>query len=274
MKFLSVFGFSLVWALASWAASADDARKILTDAAAHKEGNTRRDAAVALSLSPTADPASQLLNTLITDKDYLVRIAAIESLGEIRDTKRVGLLKTALEDEVPEVIFAAARELHDWKVAEGTDALEAIYLGEMKAKSNFMKKEWLNSVRRLKTPKSAFFFAVQRGATFVPVPGVGAGVRAMSDILSHVELSPRAISLIEVCQQKNPACGEFLEMAFRDEDWTVRASALHVTIQQKLVKNLPAVETLMQDKKDQVRFQAAATYLRFQKPVRAAKKKQ
>lgn len=264
MKFLLLLS-SAAWL---WAAGVDDARKILTDAAAHKEGNTRRDAAVALSLAPAFDPASQLLNTLITDKDYLVRIAAIESLGEIRDTKRVGLLKKALEDEVPEVIFAAARELHDWKVAEGTEALEAIYLGEMKAKSNFMKKEWLNSVRRLKTPKSAFFFAVQRGAGFVPVPGVGAGVRAMSDVLSHSELSPRAISLLEICQRKSPACTEFLDMAFKDEDWTVRAAGLHVVVQQKLTKSLPSVATLLADKKDPVQFQAAAAYLRMQRPAR------
>lgn len=264
----SVVVLSLMASAISWGAGADDARKILTDAAGHKEGNTRREAAVALSLLPAADPASQLLNTLMTDKDYLVRIAAIESLGEIRDAKRVDLVKKALEDEVPEVIFAAARELHDWKIPEGTEALEAIYLGEMKAKSSFMKKEWLNSVRRLKTPKSAFFFAVQRGAGFVPVPGVGAGVRAMSDILSHAEMSPRAISLLEVCQRKTPSCAEFLDMAFKDEDWTVRASALHVVVQQKLAKNLPAVEGLLQDKKDPVQFQAAAVYLRMQRPAR------
>ncbi len=268
MKLLLVCAGAAFWTAASWAAGAEDARKILTDAAAHKEGNTRRDVAVALSLAPAAEPVSQLLNALLADKDYLVRIAAIESLGEIRDTKRLGPLKSALEDEVPEVIFAAARELHDWKIPEGTEALEAIYLGEIKAKSGFLKKEWLNSVRRLKTPKSAFFFAVQRGAGFVPVPGVGAGVRAMSDILSHVELSPRAISLLEVCQRRSASCGEFLDMAFKDEDWTVRASALHVVIQQKLAKRLPEVESLLQDKKDPVRFQAAAAYLRMQKPAR------
>ncbi len=266
MKYL--VGVSLLYSVLGWGASTDVARTILTNAAGHKEGNTRRDAAVALSLLPASDPASQLLNTLVADKDYLVRIASIESLGEIRDVKRLGILKKALEDEVPEVIFAAARELHDWKVPEGTEALEAIFLGEMKAKSSFMKKEWLNSVRRLKTPKSAFFFAVQRGAGFVPVPGVGAGVRAMSDILSHAELSPRAISLLEVCQRKTPSCAEFLEMGFKDDDWTVRASALHVVVQQKLAKSLPAVEGLLQDKKDQVQFQAAAVYLRMQRPAR------
>jgi HEAT repeat protein len=262
---LSVSLFLL--ALSAFAATPDDARKILADAATHKEGNTRREAAVALSLLPASHPASKLLDPLFEDKDYQVRVAAVESLGEIHDTKRIALLRKALGDEVPEVSFAAARELHEWKTPEGRDALEAIFLGEMKAKSGFMKKELLNSVRRLKTPKSAFIFAVQRGAIFVPVPGVGAGVRALSGILSDADLSPRAVSLLGVCQTKNPTCAEFLEMAFRDEEWSVRGAALHLAMQQNARRFLPAIETLLADKKDRLQFRAAAVYLRMQRPA-------
>ncbi|MBM3759755.1 MAG: HEAT repeat domain-containing protein [Acidobacteria bacterium] len=89
----------------------DDARKVLEEGARSKEGDQRRETAVALSLTSAKDRSISLLEEMLKDKDYLVRVAAVETLGELNDVSRIGLLKERLNDEVPEVAFAAAKAL-------------------------------------------------------------------------------------------------------------------------------------------------------------------
>lgn len=247
-----------------WAGPSDDARNALTEAAHAKEGDQRREAALALSLVPARDPAAALLEAMLTDKDYLVRVAAVDTLGELNDKSRVALLRTALGDDVPEVAFAAAKALFTMRDPAGLEALESVYAGEMKAKSGFVKKEMMNSWRRLKTPRSAFFFVVQRGIGFVPVPGIGAGYNAMLGMLSDAEFSARAVSLMMVCTERGKACDGMLAISFHDDDWTVRAAAVHIATTKNMVSLRPQVADLIADKKDKVRLRAAAGYLRME----------
>jgi HEAT repeat protein len=246
------------------ATPADDARKALTEGAHNKEGDQSRETALALSLVPAKDPAASLLEGLLTDKDYLVRVAAVDTLGELNDKTRVELLRTALEDDVPEVAFAAAKALFTLKDRAGLESLEAVYEGEMKAKSGFVKKEVMNSWRRLKTPRSAFFFVVQHGIGFVPLPGVGAGYNALLGMLSDADFSARAVSLMMVCKARNKTCDRLLSSSFSDEDWTVRAAAVHIVTTNNLSAMKPEIAALITDKKDKVRLRAAAGYLRME----------
>lgn len=247
-----------------WATPVDDARQVLTAAAHNKEGDQRREAALALSLVPAKDPASALLDQLVSDRDYLVRIAAVDTLGELNDKKRLSLVKSALSDEVPEVAFAAAKALFNLKDPQGSDALLSIYEGETKGRSNFFQKEIRDSLRRLKTPRSALFFAVQSGVGFVPVPGVGAGYNALTSILFDSEFSARAVSLVTVCTTKNKTCSEMLRTSFDDDDWTVRAAAIHIVATGNYHWLKPKVANLIADKKAKVRLRAAAAYLRIE----------
>src|SRR4051794_25083084 len=152
-----------------WAAPVDDARQALTHAAHSKEGDQRREAALALSLVPTKDPVAHLLDQLVRDTDYQVRVAAVDTLGELNDKGRVDLVKSALGDEVPEVAFAAAKALYNLKDPAGLQALHSIYEGDTKGRSGYFKKEIRDNWRRLKTPRSAFLFTVEHGVGFVPV---------------------------------------------------------------------------------------------------------
>src|SRR3954454_14008902 len=120
-----------------WAATVDEARQELKQAAHNKEADQRREAALALSLVPAKDPASALLDQLVTDKDYQVRVAAVDTLGELNDKKRTALVRMALSDNVPEVAFAAAKALYNLKDPEGSQALLSIYDGETKGRSNY-----------------------------------------------------------------------------------------------------------------------------------------
>jgi HEAT repeat protein len=243
-----------------------EARQILTSASQSKEADRRKQAATALSLVPSADPASRLLDALVADKDYQVRIAALDSLGDLNDKSRMKLLQGALYDPIPEVSFTAARELAALKAPEGLGALEAVYFGDQKAKSGFLKKELMDSWRKLSSPRSAILFSVEKGIGFVPVPGLGSGYGAFASILSDAEFSTRAISLLAICKHRKSSCPALLELAFRDEDWSVRAAAIHLEAQSRSPKSRAAVESLMKDKKDRVQLLAAATYLRLRRP--------
>jgi hypothetical protein len=254
----------LLFSACLWAGPIDDARQALTDAVHSREGDQRREAALDLSLVPAKDPVTALLDNLATDKDYQVRVAAIDTLGELNDKKRVGLVHAALADEVPEVAFAAAKALYAMKDPAGAQALQSIYEGETKGRSNYFQKEIRDSWRRLRTPRSAFFFALQNGLGFVPVPGVGAGYNALMGILSDSETSARAVSLLTVCTRKSHTCNEMLGTAFDDDDWTVRAAAVHVVTTENWAGMKSNIAGLIQDKKNKVRLRAAAGYLRME----------
>ncbi len=254
----------LLFSACLWAAPINDARQALTEAAHNKEGDVRRETALALSLVPAKDPSVALLDSLVADKDYTVRVAAVDTLGELDDKSRLDLVKTALRDEVPEVAFAAAKALYNLKDPAGVQALLSIYEGETKARSNYFQKEMRDSWRHLKTPRSAFFFAVKNGVGFVPVPGVGAGYNALMGVLSDSEVSARAVSLITVCGGKNATCNQMLQSAFDDDDWTVRAAAIHIVTAGNMIRLEPKVAGLIADKKTKVRLRAAAGCLRLQ----------
>jgi hypothetical protein len=262
----------LLPAFALLADNAVEARKVLTEGSQSKEGDQRRETAIAMSLISAKDSAASLIETMLTDKDYQVRVAATETLGEWNDTKRLPLLRTMMQDEVPEVAFAAAKAMYGMKQPEGREALQAVFEGDMKAKSSFFKKEMMNSWRRLKTPKSALLFTVSRGIGFVPVPGIGAGYNAMVGMLGDAEFSVRAVSLLLTCEERSKACDEMLGASFADEDWTVRAAGIHLAATKNLRIHENSMVALLPDKKDKVRLRAAAGILRLEarRPNRAA----
>ena len=243
----------LLFSACLWAGPIGDARQAITDAAHNREADQRREAALDLSLVPAKDPVVGLLDTL----------------GEMNDKKRVGLVQAALADEVPEVAFAAAKALYALKDPAGAQALQSIYDGETKGRSNYFQKEMRDSWRRLRTPRSAFFFALQNGLGFIPVPGVGAGYNALMGILSDSETSARAVSLLTVCTKKSHTCSEMLGTAFDDDDWTVRAAAVHVVTTGNWTGMRSNVAVMIQDKKNKVRLRAAAGYLRMEEYRRA-----
>ncbi|GAB4419433.1 MAG: hypothetical protein OHK0021_24100 [Bryobacter sp.] len=260
MRFVPI----LLLAFSLSAATVEEARKLLSDAAQHKEADVRKETARALSLVPARDEASKLLDQLVKDKDYQTRVEALSSLAELNDRSRVGLLKEGLEDEVPEVSYAAAQALYGLKIPEGREALEQVFFGDRKGKSSFFGRFKMDAWRQLKTPRTAALFGLRQGLGFVPVPGLGRGFNAIMGVLTSIDLSVRAVTLLSLCEDaKDKACPLLIETGLKDEDWSVRAVSLHLVSDRKMTKLLPVVDELMADKKDMVQFRAAAIKLRF-----------
>lgn len=239
------------------------ARGFLDDALKDRNPDTRKQAVQALGLVGPREPYISQLQSMMDDKDLEVRLAVITSLVDLKNKNTVPTLRKALDDETPEVSFAAAKALWALDDPEGRDALISVLSGETKTSSGFITKQKRDTLRMLHTPKTLFMFAMKTGVGFAPVPGLGAGISSLQGILSDPSVSGRAATALLLSTDKDPAVLAALEDALADKDWSVRAAAVHAIA----LRNDPALESelipLLDDKKEAVRVRAAAGYLRL-----------
>jgi HEAT repeat protein len=242
----------------------EQSRAILDKALKESNPDTRKQAVIALSLAGTSEPFLSQVESMLDDKDVEVRLAAVASLVDLPSERTTAKLHKALNDDVPEVSFAAARALWTLNDPEGKAALFSILSGETKATTGFFPKQKREAMRMMHTPRTMFMFAMVTGAAFAPVPGVGAGIASMQGILSDAGVSGRATVALLFGTEKNAATLQALRDALSDKDWSVRAAAVHSLA----LWNDPSLEgdivPLLDDKKEAVRLRAAAGYLRLE----------
>ena len=224
---------------------------------------TRKQAVLALSLASGRGPLFDQLVHMLQDKDVEVRLSVVASLADVKSERATAALRTALEDTVPEVSFAAARALWARHDRAGRAALLAVLGGENKSSSNFFSKQKRDALRMMHTPRTTLMFAVQHGVGFIPVPGLGVGVASMQGILASSGVPGRALAALLLGADRDPATLEALRDALSDKDSSVRAAAVHSIS----LRNDPALkkelEPLLGDDKEPVRLRAAAGYLRL-----------
>lgn len=242
----------------------DRARTVLEDSLRDKNPDTRKQAVQALGLVGPREPYLSELTAMLDDKDVEVRLATITSLVDLKNKKTVTALQTALDDDVPEVNFAAAKALLTLNDPKGRDALIEVLSGETKTSSGFIAKQKREALRMLHTPKTMLLFAVKEGAAFAPVPGLGAGISSLQGILSDPSVSGRATAALLLATDKDPRVALGLRDALEDKDWSVRAAAVHAIA----LRDDPTLEKylmpMFDDKKEAVRARAAAGYLRLE----------
>jgi HEAT repeat protein len=252
-------------ALVTRGSAATDAQcaELLQHALEAKNPETRKQAVVALSLASSQGPLFDQLEQMLQDKDVEVRQAVVASLAEVKLRSATAALHKALEDEVPEVSFAAARALWARHDPAGRAALLAVLAGESKSSSNFFSKQKREALRMMHTPRTTFLFALRQGVGFVPVPGLGEGIASMQGILTDSGVSGRASAALLLGADKDSATVEALRDALEDNDSSVRAAAVHSLSLRNDPSLKKALEPLLQDAKEAVRLRAAAGYLRL-----------
>jgi HEAT repeat protein len=242
----------------------DQAREIIQTALNDRNPDTRKLAATALSLGGPREPFLTEVEELLNDKDVEVRQAAIASLADWKTKNSLAALRKALDDEVPEVSFAAAKALYAANDPAGKHALLAVLSGETKVASGFLTKQKRDALRMLHTPRTTLLFGLKQGLGFVPVPGLGEGVSSLQGLLSDAGVSGRAMAALLLGKEKDGDTMTALHEALQDKDWSVRAAAVHSLA----LRNDPAVEKdllpLFDDKHQGVRLRAAAGYLRLE----------
>ena len=242
----------------------DRARNLLDESLKDKNPDIRKQAVQALGLVGPREPFLSQLEAMLDDKDVEVRVATITSLVDLKNARTAAALQKALDSDVPEVSFAAAKALWVLKEPAGRDALISVLSGETKTQSGFVTRQKRDALRMLHTPKTMFLFVLHQGANLAPVPGLGAGVSSLQGILSDAGVSGRAATALLLGADKDPLVLPALQDALTDKDGSVRAAAAHAIA----LRNDPALEPnllpLFDDKKEAVRLRAAAGYLRLE----------
>lgn len=241
----------------------DRCNDLLQKALENKNPDTRKQAVVALSLAATDSPAFGKLEGMLQDKDVEVRLATVASLSEVKTDSARAALRQALNDDVPEVSFAAAKAL--WAVQDpaGEKALLAILERQGKTASNYFSKQKRDALRMIHTPRVLFLFAARTGAGFAPVPGLGQGISSMQALLSDPAGSGRATAALLLGKDKSPTVLDALKDALLDMDWSVRAAAVHSLALRDDPTLKKDLEPLLNDDKEPVRLRAAAGVLRL-----------
>jgi HEAT repeat protein len=245
------------------------ARNVLEQGAVDGAAEVRREVAVALGLSSRRDPSINLLEGLAVDKDNLVREAALVSIGELREARLAKVAQDALDDQVPEVAYAAARTLYKLNQAEGKQLLLEIVEGEAPAKSGFVRGKLRDVIRQMKRPKSATMFAVKQGIGFIPVPGVGEGFSALTSLVGDPNFSARATTLLILSSDHSAKVHSVIEQAFNDSDWSMRAAAAQIAASRNERAWRFRLIPLFEDSNRQVRYRAAAAFLCLSIPAPA-----
>lgn len=247
------------------AAAVTDAQcvELLRHALDARNPDTRKQGVVALSLAAENETMQKRLEAMLQDKDVEVRLTVVGGLAELRSKSAIAALHQALEDEVPEVSFAAAKALWSLHDAKGKEALIAVLQGESKTASNFLTKQKRDALRMMLTPRTTFLYALRQGVGFVPVPGLGEGISSMQALLTDPGVSGRATAALLLGKDKDRATIDGLQDALMDKDWRVRAAAVHSLALQNDPAMMPILAPLIEDDKEEVRLRAAAGFLRL-----------
>jgi HEAT repeat protein len=251
----------------------DRASGILADSLKDKNPDTRMHAVQALGLVSPTEPYLSQLEAMLDDKDMLVRLATITSLVDLKNQRTVPTLQKALDSDVPEVSFAAAKALWALNDPAGHEALVGVLNRDSKTSSGFITKQKRDALRMLHTPQTLFLFAVKEGANFAPVPGLGAGVSSLEGLLSDPGVSGRAATALLLSLDQSPEVLHALQGALADSDWSVRAAAVHAIALRNDYALVEDLVPLLDDKKEAVRDRAAAGYLRLEAIRTAAQEK-
>jgi len=147
----------------------DRCNDLLRQALENKNPDARKQAVVALSQAATDEPAFGKLEEMLQGKDVEVRLAVVASLAEVKTAVARAALRQALDDDVPEVGFVAAKALWAIEDQAGEQALLAILGRQTKASSNYISKQRRDALRMLQTPRVLFLCAFRQGIGFVPV---------------------------------------------------------------------------------------------------------
>jgi len=221
-----------------------------------KDAHTRREAAQALGVLGSMQPYRARLESMLHDKDLRVKLAAVASLAEAEDAPA---LRDALDDQAPEVRFAAAKALYRMHDPAGRKALVRVLNGDAKTTASF-----LVAVKRQQVAATPILMV---GLRFVPVPGVAVGAsvveKALEKKMANGAAANRAAVALMVGQENDPEVAAALEHALADKNAAVRAAA----IQAIALGGNPAMardaEALIGDKNPTVRLRAAACYMRL-----------
>lgn len=211
-----------------------------------------------------------MLEPLLEDKDPGVRQTACSVLGEMKSKASIPKLKAVLSDKAPEVVFAAAKALYALEDPAGRAVLEEILAGEQKDSSGFLSSSIHDAHLKIYDPKSLVMIGVNQASGLLGP--FGAAVPLAEQLLKDGQASGKTVAALMLATDKSPDSKPALHSALADKNWTVRVAALRAVALRDLTEYFDAVASMVtDDKREEVRYAAAAAAIRLKQVPETAK---
>ena len=248
----------------------DHAWQIL-DRGLHEGNPAKRVQAVSAMGVMRAQPKSVgLLESAFDDKDYSVRQAACSALGQMKSRQSIPKLRAALDDKAPEVVFAAAKTLYDLGDPMGRQVLTAVLLGDQADSSGFFASSMHDMKAKMHDTKGLMLIGVKTSAGVFLGPA-GAGIGVAEGLLKDANASGKTVAAALLAEDKHPEAVQAIREGLSDKNWTVRAACARALALAGRVDALKEIVALLDDKRDEVQYSAAAAVIRLKQPGYAGK---
>jgi HEAT repeat protein len=271
MKYPALLGFVIVQTLCLQVVSGADetdsiqAWKTIDDSLNSGNSEQRQQALAALSTFGTRDDgAAQRAETALHDKDPVIRRSAAVALGALQAHSAIPALKQTLDDDTPEVSFAAAKVLMEMGDTSGRDILIAVLEGDRKDAPGIMTNAMREAKHDLHHPKQVFLIGSEDaiGAIFGPASMVVPAIQDTTD-LKGKGAPGRAAAVAYLAKYPDPYAVQLLEWALNDENQFVRLEAAKALGERGSSGSVEKLALLLQDKHNIVRDMAATSMLRI-----------
>jgi HEAT repeat protein len=237
--------------------------RTLSDGVNAKRFNDRIIALKALADLGPNPRGIRLVATVLKDKDPDVRAQAAATLGEMKSRVAIAPLRLALDDEAPQVSFAAARSLWQLGDTAGRRVLLEVLQGEKGTKDGFLAGHVRGARRQLQDKKGLVAMGAEKGAGgFLPLP-FSLGVGLVKGEFSPETNLARADCANLLARRPDKETMLAFKAALVDRDWSVRAAAARALGQMGRPEARQWLEFALQDSKPAVRDAAAVAILRM-----------
>lgn len=228
--------------------------QILDEGVTEKSTEKRAKATNALGLLPGNAEAEKAANEALKDEKFIVRAAGATALGSMHAVRSIPELESALDDQEPTVVLAAANSLMLLRANSAYDVYYSVLTGNMRTNKGLIQEQF----RTLRDTKKMAELGFEEGIGFVPFAGFGYSL-VKTVVKAENDSSPvRAAAAKKLANDPDPAAAEALVTATHDKSWIIRAAALDAIAQRGDKALLPHVIASLDDGKDEVRYTAAA----------------
>jgi len=231
----------------------------------------RVQAVAAMGIMRPQPKSVALVESAFEDKDYSVRQAACVALEQMKSKGSIPMLHEALNDKAPEVIFAAAKALYAMGDPTGRQLLVAVLLGDQADSSNFFASSIHDMKEKMHDTKGLVLIGVKEGAGAFLGPA-SMGIPVAEGLLKDANASGKTVAAALLAKDTQPETLKAIRQALGDKNWTVRAAAARVLALAGRTEAFDTIAGLLDDKKEEVEYSAAAAVIRLKQPLTNSKK--
>jgi len=265
MRLLTVLILTVTCSSAESLDSAWQAAWTAIDECLRDGGSDHRQQAIAALTTIDGDAqAAVKVESALRDKDVIVRQYAAIALGELKASVAIPALKKIIQNDSPEVSFAAAKALTQMGEPDGREVLIAVLAGERRDAPGLITNALRKAKDKLHHPEGLILMGAQdaTGAMFGPVSMAFPAIKDVTKMKGK-GAPGRAAATAYIARDPDPYAITLLEWALSDENGIVRLEAAKGLGERGNAQSVPRLQPLLTDQHRYVRAMAAAAIIRI-----------